>query len=126
MRLIVKARVSCCPLQKGMKKNAYGNIEDLVVDAVVVTSQGVLRQEVSAPRVSSGPSLKQLVLGSEGTLGIITQVLLRVKLLPEVRISFALFLQDLLCSCKRCLEQENDDYAAFVTAAQGLQLPGLP
>lgn len=68
-----------------MKKNRYGNIEDMVVDVVVVTSKGSLNQQQSAPRVSSGPSLQQLMLGSEGTLGIITQVLLKVKLLPEVR-----------------------------------------
>ncbi|CDJ69772.1 D-lactate dehydrogenase, related [Eimeria necatrix] len=67
----------------GMKKNRYGNIEDMVVDVVVVTSKGSLNQQQSAPRVSSGPSLQQLMLGSEGTLGIITQVLLKVKLLPE-------------------------------------------
>lgn len=67
----------------GMKKNAYGNIEDMVVDCVVVTSKGTLNQRCAAPRVSSGPSLHQLALGSEGTLGIVTQVLLRVKLLPE-------------------------------------------
>lgn len=67
-----------------MKKNAYGNIEDIVVDAVVVTPRGTLNQRSSAPRVSCGPSLQQLVLGSEGTLGIITQVTLKVKVLPEV------------------------------------------
>lgn len=70
-----------------MKKNAYGNIEDIVVDAVVVTPRGTLNQRSSAPRVSSGPSLQQLVLGSEGTLGIITQVTLKVKPLPEVKSS---------------------------------------
>ena len=69
----------------GMKKNAYGNIEDIVVDVVVVTARGCLHQRTSAPRVSCGPSLQHLILGSEGTLGIITQVLVRVRLLPEVR-----------------------------------------
>ncbi|CDJ54037.1 Ac2-202, related [Eimeria brunetti] len=70
----------------GMKKNAYGNIEDLLIDAVVVTPQGTLNQRLAAPRVSSGPSVQQLVLGSEGTLGIITQVVLKVKVLPEEKI----------------------------------------
>ncbi|CDJ42001.1 FAD linked oxidase family protein, related [Eimeria tenella] len=70
----------------GMKKNAYGNIEDLLIDAVVVTPQGTLNQRLAAPRVSSGPSVQQLVLGSEGTLGIITQVVLKVKLLPEKKV----------------------------------------
>lgn len=69
----------------GMKKNLYGNIEDLVLDVVVVTAQGTLNQRIAAPRVSSGPSLQQLILGSEGTLGIITQVVLRVRILPECK-----------------------------------------
>ena len=68
----------------GMKKNAYGNIEDIVVDTVVVTSKGTLNQRSLAPRLSCGPALQHMALGSEGTLGIITQVLLKVKLLPEV------------------------------------------
>lgn len=70
----------------GMKKNMYGNIEDLVVNVVVVTSQGTFNQRTSAPRVSCGPSLQQLILGSEGTLGIITQVLLSVRLAPECKV----------------------------------------
>lgn len=70
----------------GMKKNAYGNIEDLVVDVVIVTSQGTLNQRTSAPRVSCGPSIQQMILGSEGILGIITEVLLRVRVLPECKI----------------------------------------
>ncbi|KAL8439758.1 hypothetical protein Efla_002660 [Eimeria flavescens] len=69
----------------GMKKNAYGNIEDLLIDVVMVTSQGTINQRLAAPRVSSGPSVRELVLGSEGTLGIITQVLLKVKPLPETK-----------------------------------------
>lgn len=69
----------------GMKKNAYGNIEDLVVDTVVVTPHGTLNRRSAAPRVSCGPSLQDLIIGSEGTLGIITQVLLKVKVLPEER-----------------------------------------
>ena len=69
-----------------MKKNRYGNIEDLVVDIVVVTAKGTLCEKLAAPRVSSGPSLQQIILGSEGTLGIITQVILKVKLIPEVYI----------------------------------------
>ncbi|XP_026190050.1 alkyldihydroxyacetonephosphate synthase, peroxisomal [Cyclospora cayetanensis] len=79
----------------GMKKNAYGNIEDMVVDMVVVTPKGTLNQRTAAPRVSSGPSLQHLILGSEGTLGIVTQVLLRVKIVPECKaygcLAFATF-----------------------------------
>ena len=68
----------------GMKKNAYGNIEDLVVQVKMVTSKGVLERKIAAPRVSCGPDFNQIILGSEGTLGVITEVLIKVRPLPPV------------------------------------------
>lgn len=69
----------------GMKKNVYGNIEDLVVRVKMVTSKGTLERYVSAPRVSCGPDFNHVILGSEGMLGVITEVQLKVRPLPEVR-----------------------------------------
>lgn len=69
----------------GMKKNVYGNIEDLVVRVKMVTSKGTLERNVSAPRVSCGPDFNHIILGSEGMLGVITEVQLKVRPLPEVR-----------------------------------------
>nr|CAB3220651.1 alkyldihydroxyacetonephosphate synthase, peroxisomal-like [Phallusia mammillata] len=67
----------------GMKKNVYGNIEDLLVHVRMVTPRGVLEKNCMVPRMSAGPDLHQFILGSEGTLGIITEVTLRVRPLPE-------------------------------------------
>ena len=69
----------------GMKKNVYGNIEDLVVQVKMVTSKGVLERKIAAPRVSCGPDFNQIILGSEGTLGVITEVLIKVRPLPPVK-----------------------------------------
>lgn len=69
----------------GMKKNVYGNIEDIVVRVKMVTSKGTLERHISAPRVSSGPDFNHVILGSEGTLGVITEVQLKVRPVPEVR-----------------------------------------
>lgn len=69
----------------GMKKNVYGNIEDLVVRARMVTSRGTLERNISAPRVSCGPDFNQIILGSEGTLGVVTEVLVKVRPLPPVK-----------------------------------------
>ena len=69
----------------GMKKNVYGNIEDLVVQVKMVTSKGVLERNMTGPRVSCGPDFNQIILGSEGTLGVITEVLIKVRPLPPVK-----------------------------------------
>jgi len=44
-----------------------------------------VRTEPVVPRASVGPNLRELFLGSEGTLGVITEVTLRVHPLPEAR-----------------------------------------
>lgn len=69
----------------GIKQAAYGNIEDIVVSTKFVTSIGVLEKSFIAPRVSMGPELEHVILGSEGTLGVITEVVVRIHHLPKVR-----------------------------------------
>lgn len=66
----------------GMKKNKYGNIEDIVIRVKMVTSKGVLERKISAPRVSSGPDFNNIVMGSEGCLGIVTEVLIKIRPMP--------------------------------------------
>jgi alkyldihydroxyacetonephosphate synthase len=34
------------------------------------------------PRISNGPEFKQIILGSEGNLGVITEAVIKVKRLP--------------------------------------------
>lgn len=66
----------------GMKKNIYGNIEDIIVLVKMVTPIGVVEKNCRVPRMSSGPDIHHFILGSEGTLGVITEVSLRVRSLP--------------------------------------------
>ncbi|XP_062538036.1 alkyldihydroxyacetonephosphate synthase-like [Armigeres subalbatus] len=68
----------------GMKKNTYGNIEDLVVRITMVTGIGVLQKQFLAPRVSCGPDFDQVIFGSEGTLGIITEAVVKIRPIPQV------------------------------------------
>lgn len=68
-----------------MKKNTYGNIEDLVVHVKMVTPKGVLMKGNSAPRMSCGPDFNHVILGSEGSLGVVTEVVLKIRPLPECR-----------------------------------------
>lgn len=67
----------------GMKKNRYGNIEDIVLDCRVLTPTGDLLRSNSADRESVGFDHRRLVLGSEGRFGIITQALVRIHRLPQ-------------------------------------------
>lgn len=69
----------------GMKKNKYGNIEDLVLDLNVVTPAGELSRGSIVPRESTGPDPRRSFFGSEGNLGIITSATVKIFPLPELQ-----------------------------------------
>ena len=69
----------------GMKKNLYGNIEDLVVHVRMVTARGTIEKSSLGPRQSTGPDINQFILGSEGILGVITEVTIKIRSLPSCR-----------------------------------------
>ncbi|XP_071523561.1 alkyldihydroxyacetonephosphate synthase, peroxisomal isoform X2 [Panulirus ornatus] len=69
----------------GMKKNIYGNIEDLLIQVKVVTPRGTVERYTAGPRVSAGPDVHHFILGSEGTLGVITEVTMKIRPLPVVQ-----------------------------------------
>lgn len=48
----------------GMKKNIYGNIEDMVLNVKMVTPRGTINKSCSVPRVSMGPDFTQVILGT--------------------------------------------------------------
>ncbi|KAF0983696.1 hypothetical protein FDP41_007611 [Naegleria fowleri] len=78
----------------GMKKNLYGNIEDMLVNLKIVTPTGTWSLPCNVPRKSTGPDLLHLFLGSEGTLGIITEVTLRVRKCPECQVYGSVLVPD--------------------------------
>jgi len=69
----------------GQFSTKYGNIEDLCLGLEVVLASGETVCLRVVPRAAAGPSLRELFLGSEGTLGIVTEVTLRLFPLPEQR-----------------------------------------
>jgi alkyldihydroxyacetonephosphate synthase len=69
----------------GQFSTKYGNIEDLLLGLEAVLPSGDTLRLAPVPRSSTGPSLRELFLGSEGALGIVTEVTLRVFPLPERR-----------------------------------------
>lgn len=69
----------------GMKRQKYGNIEDIVKNFKMVTSAGTFDKKCMAPRVSMGPNMIEIILGSEGIFGIVTEVVIKVHPSPEVK-----------------------------------------
>ncbi|GIW44786.1 MAG: alkyldihydroxyacetonephosphate synthase [Candidatus Binatia bacterium] len=67
----------------GQYSTRYGNIEDLVLGLDVVLPDGRLLRLPPRVRWGSGPDLRQVFLGAEGTLGIVTEVTLKVFPVPE-------------------------------------------
>jgi alkyldihydroxyacetonephosphate synthase len=68
----------------GMQSDKYGDVADLTRAVRVVTPAGVLATR-PVPHTSTGPSVREMVLGSEGRLGIITEATVHVHRVPERR-----------------------------------------
>lgn len=74
----------------GQCSSLYGKIEDMVSRVRFVGADGEVREAGGFPRRSPGPGWLEAILGSEGTLGAITDGTLRVHRLPETRVMRAL------------------------------------
>jgi alkyldihydroxyacetonephosphate synthase len=69
----------------GQLSAAYGGIEELVVGFETVLPGGRVLRRKTVPRRSTGPDVAGLMLGSEGTLGVVTEATLRVTRIPPNR-----------------------------------------
>ena len=68
----------------GMQSDRYGDIADLTRAVRVVMPAGRLVTR-PVPSTSTGPSVREMVLGSEGRLGIITEATVQVQRIPARR-----------------------------------------
>ncbi len=69
----------------GQFSTRYGKIEDMTVSLEAVLPDGTIFSGRSVPRTATGPRIDHLLLGAEGTLGIITSATLRIWPRPEKR-----------------------------------------
>ncbi|HEY8346017.1 MAG TPA: FAD-binding oxidoreductase [Symbiobacteriaceae bacterium] len=69
----------------GQFSTKYGCIEDLVMGLEAVLPTGEVVRIKPAPRKSTGPDLRHIWLGSEGTFGVITEVTLKIFPKPAQR-----------------------------------------
>ncbi|HEX6859054.1 MAG TPA: FAD-binding oxidoreductase [Caulobacteraceae bacterium] len=79
----------------GQFSTAYGNIEDIVHSIEAVLPDGTLVTLGKGARQASGPDLRHLILGSEGTLGVITSVTYSLRRKPEARALSCFFARDM-------------------------------
>jgi alkyldihydroxyacetonephosphate synthase len=94
----------------GQQSLSYGRIENLFAGGVLVAPAGELRLP-PFPASAAGPDLRQLVLGSEGRLGLLTEATVRVSPLPAHEEFHAVFFPD---------------FAAGTTAVRRLAQARLP
>ena len=68
----------------GQASTGYGRIDELVEGLRLVAPAGELGTR-ALPASAAGPDLRELIVGSEGVLGVICEVTLRVRPLPAAR-----------------------------------------
>ncbi|MGE5283220.1 MAG: FAD-binding oxidoreductase [Chloroflexota bacterium] len=68
----------------GQASSGYGRIDALVTSIRLLAPAGDLRT-LDTPHSAAGPALRELVVGSEGTLGVIPDVTVRVRPAPRLR-----------------------------------------
>jgi alkyldihydroxyacetonephosphate synthase len=68
----------------GQASSGYGRFDALVSSIRLLAPAGDL-ETLETPHTAGGPALRELVVGSEGVLGVIPEVTVRVRPLPRVR-----------------------------------------
>jgi len=68
----------------GQASAGYGRFDDLVSAVQMVSPEGTLKT-LETPHTAAGPALRELIVGSEGTLGVISDVTVRVRPAPAVK-----------------------------------------
>jgi len=69
----------------GTLSSKYGRVEDMVVSLEAVLPTGEIIRTRKVPKSSVGPNLNQILIGSEGTMGIITEITFKIMTIPEER-----------------------------------------
>jgi alkyldihydroxyacetonephosphate synthase len=77
----------------GQASSGYGAIERMIAGLTLATPVGEIAL-AAQPASAAGPSLRQLAIGSEGTLGVISELSLRVRDAPRERIYEGVFFED--------------------------------
>jgi alkyldihydroxyacetonephosphate synthase len=120
----------------GQSSAGYGRFDDMVLALTAATPRGTLRAGPAggrAPASAAGPDLRQLLLGSEGRLGVITEVTVQVRPVPDTVLDEAWSFPDFASGAAglRALVQSGGHHAEAVRLndeieTSVLQLTGGP
>lgn len=77
----------------GQQSLHYGRIEDVFMGGRLESPEGTLEM-LPVPASAAGPDLREMVLGSEGRFGVLTEATVRVSPLPELEEFHAVFFPD--------------------------------
>lgn len=78
----------------GQNSTYYGKIEDIVIAQEYATPTGIVKTE-PFPAKATGPDINQIMMGSEGTFGVLTHVTLKVfRYMPENHYKFSYMFKD--------------------------------
>ena len=98
----------------GQASSGYGRFDELVTSLRMVCPAGTL-ETLAVPHTAAGPALRQLALGSEGTLGVITSVTARVRPAPAMRRYEGFMAADFESGCGALRELAQRDALPDVT-----------
>ena len=98
----------------GMQSDKYGDIADIVRGLHVVRPGGILVIR-PIPSASNGPSVREMILGSEGRLGIITEAWVQVHRTPAKRDVYAYFFPNFETGLKAMQEISESDATPTIT-----------
>lgn len=92
----------------GQASSGYGAIEKMVLGLRLAAPAGDIELR-AVPATAAGPGLRQLLVGSEGTLGVIDRLALRVRPAPRERIYEGFFFTDFSAGLEalRALAQDH-------------------
>jgi alkyldihydroxyacetonephosphate synthase len=92
----------------GQASGGYGAIERMILGLRVAAPVGDIELD-AVPATAAGPGLRQMLIGSEGTLGVISALALRVRPAPDARAYEGVFFEDFTAGAEamRALAQER-------------------
>jgi alkyldihydroxyacetonephosphate synthase len=92
----------------GQASTGYGRFEELVKGLSLVSPAGDVALK-ALPASAAGPELRRVLVGSEGTLGVVCELALRVRPAPAARVYEGAFFQSFAAGVQalRALAQEH-------------------